>query len=463
SNPHRSDCLSSSIATRAAELDSPATTSAATLFTAPLAPDSPFSAAGLGEAEGAPYSASSSSSSASPGGSGATPVAAMTTTRGLGMMGMSGGYADSLKILFSKPSGHEEVLSEDEARRRREQLNRRPSYRMILKDLETVDKTMKTEPEDSPPPASVQSSLGSTVDTTPGTSSNTLSGPGDSLHVQIPRSGLLPSTSSASSQQQLQSSSNGAMGSPYNSPLSNNLLLGQGLPLNGGDLSLGDLSYGGQINVATAAALVAAARNNHPQLTPNSAFEGSTGEMHTLKGMQDHSFSQGAAAAKVDRRRMFDEVAAQLGGGSNGHHSLQQQQNGGGASGSMNGGGQRGGAMTLRESLGGGAMLGEEDDFMERKGVDWTSSLMSSTGYSSSPSPTGGHGVSMGGEDESTRKRQVRLLKNREAAKECRRKKKEYVKCLENRVAVLENQNKALIEELKALKELYCRKEKSDM
>lgn len=30
----------------------------------------------------------------------------------------------------------------------------------------------------------------------------------------------------------------------------------------------------------------------------------------------------------------------------------------------------------------------------------------------------------MGGEDEGTRKRQVRLLKNREAAKECRRKKK---------------------------------------
>ena len=55
------------------------------------------------------------------------------------------------------------------------------------------------------------------------------------------------------------------------------------------------------------------------------------------------------------------------------------------------------------------------------------------------------------------------MLKNREAAKECRRKKKEYVKCLENRVAVLENQNKALIEELKTLKELYCRKEKNDM
>ncbi|XP_034412425.1 cAMP-responsive element modulator isoform X1 [Cyclopterus lumpus] len=57
-----------------------------------------------------------------------------------------------------------------------------------------------------------------------------------------------------------------------------------------------------------------------------------------------------------------------------------------------------------------------------------------------------------------TRKREVRLMKNREAARECRRKKKEYVKCLENRVAVLENQNKTLIEELKALKDIYCHK-----
>jgi len=57
---------------------------------------------------------------------------------------------------------------------------------------------------------------------------------------------------------------------------------------------------------------------------------------------------------------------------------------------------------------------------------------------------------------DQSRKREMRLLKNREAARECRRKKKEYIKCLENRVAVLENQNKALIEELKSLKELYC-------
>ena len=52
----------------------------------------------------------------------------------------------------------------------------------------------------------------------------------------------------------------------------------------------------------------------------------------------------------------------------------------------------------------------------------------------------------------------VLVVPHREAARECRRKKKEYVKCLENRVAVLENQNKTLIEELKALKDLYCHK-----
>lgn len=61
---------------------------------------------------------------------------------------------------------------------------------------------------------------------------------------------------------------------------------------------------------------------------------------------------------------------------------------------------------------------------------EWHSPLLS--GYISSPSPTmaagsrGSMGGCGGGEDESTRKRQVRLLKNREAAKECRRKKKVF-------------------------------------
>ncbi|XP_065897474.1 cyclic AMP-dependent transcription factor ATF-1-like isoform X2 [Dysidea avara] len=63
--------------------------------------------------------------------------------------------------------------------------------------------------------------------------------------------------------------------------------------------------------------------------------------------------------------------------------------------------------------------------------------------------------------DEAHKKRDVRLRKNREAAKECRRKKKEYVRCLENRVSVLESQNQALIGELRALKELYLPKQDS--
>ncbi|XP_034858844.1 LOW QUALITY PROTEIN: cyclic AMP-dependent transcription factor ATF-1-like [Mirounga leonina] len=60
--------------------------------------------------------------------------------------------------------------------------------------------------------------------------------------------------------------------------------------------------------------------------------------------------------------------------------------------------------------------------------------------------------------DDPQLKAEIKLDKIREAARECRRKKKEYVKCLENRVAVLENQNKTLIEELKTLKDLYSYK-----
>ncbi|XP_022076367.2 cAMP-responsive element modulator-like [Acanthochromis polyacanthus] len=60
--------------------------------------------------------------------------------------------------------------------------------------------------------------------------------------------------------------------------------------------------------------------------------------------------------------------------------------------------------------------------------------------------------------EEALQKRELRLMKNREAARECRRKKKEYVRCLEQRVAVLENQNKSLMEELRALKDIYRHK-----
>lgn len=46
----------------------------------------------------------------------------------------------------------------------------------------------------------------------------------------------------------------------------------------------------------------------------------------------------------------------------------------------------------------------------------------------------------------------------REAAKECRRQKKEYVICLESRVAVLKVQNKKFIEELETLKDICSSK-----
>lgn len=101
----------------------------------------------------------------------------------------------------------------------------------------------------------------------------------------------------------------------------------------------------------------------------------------------------------------------------------------------------------------------------------------SSTHHQHSHHSTRRHGEG----NDPTRKREMRLQKNRlddqriesidfshfdvflflfsEAARECRRKKKEYIKCLEERVAGLENQNKALIEELRHLKELYCQRD----
>ncbi|XP_023317534.1 cyclic AMP-responsive element-binding protein 1 isoform X3 [Trichogramma pretiosum] len=60
--------------------------------------------------------------------------------------------------------------------------------------------------------------------------------------------------------------------------------------------------------------------------------------------------------------------------------------------------------------------------------------------------------------EDAARKREQRLMKNREAARECRRKKKEYIKCLENRVSTLEMRNQTLMDELKSLKELYQQK-----
>ncbi|XP_028289086.1 cAMP-responsive element modulator-like [Parambassis ranga] len=78
---------------------------------------------------------------------------------------------------------------------------------------------------------------------------------------------------------------------------------------------------------------------------------------------------------------------------------------------------------------------------------------------SSIPQKTSGPHHSQTSLEEALKKRELRLMKNREAARECRRKKKEYVNCLEKRMEILENQNKTLIAEIKALKDIYHHKE----
>uniref|UniRef100_A0A914YK79 BZIP domain-containing protein n=1 Tax=Panagrolaimus superbus TaxID=310955 RepID=A0A914YK79_9BILA len=255
-----------------------------------------------------------------------------------------------------------EFLTEDEARRRREQLNRRPSYRMILKDLETVgdNKTLKKEIDES------------------GMDRGNLQPPGGmnnltSLYVPPSSNGTMHGVNpNASPANDMEPNSVGSSGNSVFSPRTLTELPQQ-MPVSSEPQRL--------------------SQNNNVMVHPN--------DLLSIKPVNDSAARTAAAA-----------------------------------------------------------------NFMSN---DWPQNLLNV--YSSSTSPMGGvqisgnrsNGSGMPENDDSNRKRQVRLLKNREAAKECRRKKKEYVKCLENRVAVLENQNKALIEELKTLKELYCRKEKAEL
>lgn len=53
---------------------------------------------------------------------------------------------------------------------------------------------------------------------------------------------------------------------------------------------------------------------------------------------------------------------------------------------------------------------------------------------------------------EATRKRELRLIKNRVAAKRCRQRKREYVNCLEERLSFLKQQNEQLVEEVKMVR-----------
>nr|CUU97539.1 hypothetical transcript [Hymenolepis microstoma] len=81
-------------------------------------------------------------------------------------------------------------------------------------------------------------------------------------------------------------------------------------------------------------------------------------------------------------------------------------------------------------------------------------SAASSADTSRYSNPGGRSATSTALHDDSNNKREQRLLKNREAARECRRKKKEYVRCLERQVTILQDQNRQLIEELQKMKAL---------
>ncbi|XP_068899304.1 cyclic AMP-responsive element-binding protein 1 isoform X13 [Tenebrio molitor] len=175
---------------------------------------------------------------------------------------------------------------------------------------------------------------------------------------------------------------------------------------------------------------------------PNSVIQTTQGSLSGLQTLQvvdaasDDSFSEEESPKKrrdlLTRRPSYRKILNDLGGVLPGAIQI------------SGGKGTQGiHTLTMTNSTAGGAIVqyAQGQEFFVPEGV----AVVAQSGNLS-----GGNG------EDQDRKREMRLLKNREAARECRRKKKEYIKCLENRVAVLENQNKALIDELKSLKELYC-------
>ncbi|KAL4003746.1 bZIP transcription factor family protein [Acanthocheilonema viteae] len=315
---------------------------------------------------------------------------------------------EALKVLAKvilQNQSNEEIISDDEARRRREQLNRRPSYRMILKDLETVDKQLKKEPDEQ------------------GVASVVIQPPAEPVETVRSQMSLRQDPSAQLSEQQAISSRLEQVQYIAPSGLTR-------LHTTNGNLTLNSAALPGMHNV------------------------GATGMIGQYSPVATVAAAAAAAAAAASRTSTSTPKNAQELG-----------QTAGSSSGPVPG------MLPVNAEVLGLKTMSVSGDNQQQQyvppnqgtGQDWQSTVMS--GYTSSPSPLSMAGGSRTAteSDDSTRKRQVRLLKNREAAKECRRKKKEYVKCLENRVAVLENQNKALIEELKTLKELYCRKEKSEL
>ncbi|XP_044753511.1 cyclic AMP-responsive element-binding protein 1 isoform X11 [Coccinella septempunctata] len=173
---------------------------------------------------------------------------------------------------------------------------------------------------------------------------------------------------------------------------------------------------------------------------PNSVIQTTQGSLQTLQVVEtasDESFSEDECPKKrrdlLSRRPSYRKILNDLGGGEIAVLPATAIQISSGE-----GGGHGLHTLTMTNSTQGGAIV------QYAQGQEFYVPVVAQSGS-----------ISGQGEDQS-RKREMRLLKNREAARECRRKKKEYIKCLENRVAVLENQNKTLMDELKALKDLYC-------
>uniref|UniRef100_A0A914KUB5 BZIP domain-containing protein n=1 Tax=Meloidogyne incognita TaxID=6306 RepID=A0A914KUB5_MELIC len=370
--------------------------------------------------------------------------------------------------------GVEEIVNEEEARRRREQLNRRPSYRMILKDLETVgDKQLKKEMDEPSLSAEmlnndggqVQKQISSQSPDESSTTSNFLSSDNGVAHLirnfpppnntglnnapppppLAPTAPLCVGVSSAAS---ISSTPNpiGAQALHLSSPTQAHLSLGQ-LNL----IAPQQHSNISQRIQSTVAPTVEIPSQPQPQMRA-----GQQPLLNAVNNLEMLGLKTGAVPESIStafsqndwqnnllttyNRQQHQSVAP--------NHLLQQQQTPPSNSSTS--------AITLTDinssnnNASGGGTSQHVGPPQNHGGLGTRQGSASLTSFITHRSDN----------EETNRKRQVRLLKNREAAKECRRKKKEYVKCLENRVAVLENQNKALIEELKTLKELYCRKEK---
>ncbi|KAM3722527.1 Cyclic AMP-dependent transcription factor [Dirofilaria immitis] len=285
---------------------------------------------------------------------------------------------EALKVLAKvilQNQSNDEIISDDEARRRREQLNRRPSYRMILKDLETVDKQLKKEPDEQ--------SVASVVIQPPAEPVETIRSQ-MSLR-QDPNAQLSEQQAISSRLEQVQYIAPPALARLH--ATNGNLALNSAALTSMHNVGAGGMigQYSPVATVAAAAAAAAAAASRATTSTPKSAQE----------------LGQSAGSSSGPVPGMLPVNSEVLG-------------------------------LKTMSAAGDGQ---QQQYISSNQGTnqDWQSTVMS--GYTSSPSPLGMAGGSRTAteSDDSTRKRQVRLLKNREAAKECRRKKKEYVKCLENR------------------------------